>query len=850
MRSISVTAACRAATAIIAAGALISPASGESFFPNAIIQEDSAPAVEKLAAREIQRYVYLITGKRIEITEDLHGVDAIVVGTLDSNPTIAEMVRDGEIASIDSLGDGYLLKMIQHGGTKSVMVAGASPVGCLHGAYTLLEHAGVGFYLGGDTVPPRDDHINLPDRLDEAVRPAFKIRGALPWPNFLNSPMTWDLEDFKFYFDQLSKMKCNFVGIPAHSSPFAAFQWEGRMVGGGPLEDSITYAVGTVRGMKTAEFGYDTGDYFFQPVFGARTLTDYLDPQTFELAHRDESMRASKEVLIKAFDYARSRGIKVCLGFTIGGDPTDETNRRMTAAKILSLLRDYPMLDYIWFWQSEGLGEGAGVPGEDTAFGRMVRRDREPFGYLRDPERISEAVRFSSLAQFAHEVVRSVDSEIKIIVSGWGGDRWLLFTDFYIGLDRTLPKDVIFAALDNIDPTAERTVSDAYRFLQPDREFWPIPWWESDGGGTRRSQWSPQCNVEPFTHLCRDALHKKAAGLVGIHWQTRGVEDVASYMARFCWHPELTYQEFFTDYSRRSYGEPWAKRMSTVHQQLEALGPRYTGYLGQAECMPFDWSSRGELKTENLAQLARLRGEIAGVRDEMLQTGWVGSLERVEWQLATIDWITHYDTAAHAFLTDDIERLLSRAEEARAAGDAESALAAAGQVRRIFDAFERALRTHARKVSTKGEWGNLATINVKAWAEFQEISVDWQRRLEAFALPGDDISGETTPHIVMPIPSSLYPPGKAITLRAIVIARSPSVSLRYRTIGENEWNAVPMANEFRKAYVGTIPAEVVTEAGIEFFVAATDSGGQAVYAPRGFPQRTWSVTVMTQPLGN
>ena len=52
---------------------------------------------------------------------------------------------------------------------------------------------------------------------------------------------------------------------------------------------------------------------------------------------------------------------------------------------------------------------------------------------------------------------------------------------------------------------------------------------------------------------------------------------------------------------------------------------------------------------------------------------------------------------------------------------------------------------------------------------------------------------------------------------------------------------------FRKTYEGTIPAEAITQAGIEFFVEAQDSAGGRACAPKGFPCVTYSASVVPWP---
>jgi hypothetical protein len=42
---------------------------------------------------------------------------------------------------------------------------------------------------------------------------SFKIRGMLPWHNFLSGPTAWNLDDYKNYLDDLQKRDINFVGF-------------------------------------------------------------------------------------------------------------------------------------------------------------------------------------------------------------------------------------------------------------------------------------------------------------------------------------------------------------------------------------------------------------------------------------------------------------------------------------------------------------------------------------------------------------------------------------------------------------------------------------------------------------
>ena len=189
-------------------------------------------------------------------------------------PGIAALAQSGSIqVSEETLGEeGFVIKVLP-GARPRLVLAAATPRAVLWSMYAFLERLGFGFYLGGDAfadvAPPR-----LADDLDISSKPAFAVRGSLPWYYFLNGPTTWDRDDYRYYFDQMAKMRMNFVGFKSYDAePFCVYPWKGNLVGGEPLVTAENYNRSPVRGMKTAEFGFGTGDFFFGPRFGSRATT-------------------------------------------------------------------------------------------------------------------------------------------------------------------------------------------------------------------------------------------------------------------------------------------------------------------------------------------------------------------------------------------------------------------------------------------------------------------------------------------------------------------------------------------------------------------------------------------------
>jgi len=758
---------------------------GAAPVPEAIIAPANPSRLLDLASRELQRYWYLASGRMLPIGAQ-SGLPCFALGSPDQNPAIARLVAAGKLRwDPSALGDqGYVLKTVDDGGRRLTIAAGATGVGTLYAVYDLMGRYGFGFYLGGDALPPRGDPGFLD--LNEVRTPALKIRGSLPWYNFLNSPTTWNLADHKRFYDQMAKMRMNFVGFHAYDyEPFCAVPIDGQYRYGQPLQTTSQSVWGTVP-MKTSEFGFSTGDCFTREYFGADAAFGYDTPQ--------QGIEQAQDVLSRGLAYARERGIHVCLGFEVSGDPSDPTVERDVVLRMRHVLQRYPMISYLWLWQSEGRGSGGNEPAPPrrTGLGNYYARTRHHFDYLQQPSRIAEAVRVSYFAHLGHNVLSRYAPGVRLIVSGWGGDRWMGFSDFYLGLDKTLPPDVVFAALDNIDPTAAPAVSHAYGEVSPGRERWPIPWFESDGGGTRRDQWGPQCNVLPFTALCRDALAKGSQGLLGIHWRSRGVEEVAAYVSEFAWDPQLSYEEFYDRFARRCFGPEIGPELSRVLCDLEALGPRWTGSHGQVECGSFWWFAGDERPLpENLQKLSAIEERLVALRARCP----VESVDRLDYLLHMLRWVTKYDAAALRLLPGGpVETATVAAEAARASESANRAdKAQAAYTALVSAGLGEAFNECAQLLTTRGDLGVLATANGKAYAAYREL----QRRVAALAdspWPAEDTHVDAL-QLSVPVTPDRLLPGENLELGAI--ARTPhapaQVSLHWRQMGAGDFRSVRFA---------------------------------------------------------
>ncbi len=768
--------------------------------------------MERLALSDLRRFLAQATGRDPQVLrpEGWRAAPrpALIAGTPEGNELLAGLPIDR-----GSLGDdGYRLSSETIGGTRAAVAVGATPRGAVNAVYGLLREIGFGFWLGSESIPD-----SLPPSLPESPvvrRPAFTVRGVLPWYNFFNSPTAWDPIDHRAFADALVRMGASFVGFHSYDGePFAAYEEGGRMRWGGRLLSTRSPTWGT-HPLATADFPFGSGRLFDQDHFGASTTA---------IAGDDQAIRAEREVLRQALDHARRRGLRTCLGFEVNGDPTTAADREVFLRRIEAVLDGYPSLDFIWIWEPETQG----VQGYAPAYRQHILRDRletgsalEAYGALRreDFRRVVErtagerpffrdgeegkaarAIEGARLEQFARLALRALDRRRdapRLVISGWGGDERLLSAEYDAGLDLLLPPEVVFSSLDHIVP--RERVDAVYGELPPGRERWPIPWLELDG-----DQWHPQPWVHVYEKLAADIARGGSRGVLGIHWRTRDVEENLAFLVEAAWEPGLTAGRFFERLARRRYPAEIAGEMARVHSDLDLLGYRWVGGAGQAECAPFDWGPGTEEKARALASI-RERAE------RLLPRAGRGT-PHLAWLLRTIDWV---------LLFREAEAAAVRARELLRGGKPAEALA-------LLDRGDlgRAAAAYARRLTTRGEHGVFATIHAKAGVAWRSLREDCAKALGIATPPEPEVPWEGPREIVLPRSLGSAAEGRDLALEPIVLGGGPAWA-RWRTLGRREWTAAPLAEVRGWVRRITIPAAHMIAPGIEL-VLSLEGGTEA-----------------------
>lgn len=758
-----------------------SPTKSKSFPPLYEIRkiqvsiDPNAPSIVRRAKDEICRYSDLLSGTTI-------GRDSA------HSESVKIILRTGVDSHISAEGIDPSQNFALYEENGHQVVHGASPVSTLWAAYELLESWGVGFYLGGDYLPKLDPERKVA-LIERSFKPALAIRGNLPWYNFANSPTSWNPQDYRTFLEQMSKQKANFIGFHTYNhEPMAAcFPKEGQMKFGGRFMQANT-KIGRI--WSPAPWGawngpFGTDQFFDRDNWGSEIAGD--EP------NNALAVKAQQQAVIDAFAYARHQlGMKTCLGFEVVGHATDPSSVSRFVEKLEHVLASYS-LDFLCMWQPEALSVHHKDRKPETDISEEVRQN---FDYLdREYHDLHEAERILSWVRLAYKTVKEKKPEVKLVISGWGGERYLKFSDYYQGLDKLIAKDVIFSSLDQIDPwhmdrqaepyrrsqegqikvkkNAKSTfntepgnyVAGVYGQLQPDRQRWPIPWFESDGY-RNCDQTAPQPNVLAFEDIIKDTIAKGCQGMIGIHWRTRNIQDVAGYFYRYCWQTSLKAEQYFKNYSRHLYGPEFADRLSQIHLQLESFGAAYVGSSGTTECAPAFWwfSPRFGFPTvTRLDELKKMRDELRAMAVALKDGPSTAPVELTD--LAnTIHWlILRAETGLQIW--DDgrvrkdspLAKRLREAEELFKKGEVDrakqEALDIAQEVKKLN--FNEALQALASTCRTRGELGMLITANQR----YSRFYIEFVDRIRTLA--GDQILPYKTPwtygdlHNHFPVPAEI-----------------------------------------------------------------------------------------------
>jgi len=497
-----------------------------------IVSPADATKTERLAAKEIRRYLYLRTGKLLPIIRSEGKLPSktslVVVGQKNRPPIKALIDKNTNLtSSVRSLEpQQYLLKTITRKKRQAVLITGGDSIGTLYAAYRFIEHFGVRFYLHGDTIPDKRIALKMPD-LNENDKPLFELRGIQPFHDFPEGPDWWNTDDYKAAIAQLSKLRMNFIGLHTYPQggvgpePTVWIGMPGDFNDDGTVKFSYPSRHFTTANINGA-WGYQptkTGDY----TFGAAQMfedddygPDYMrgmNPWT-QLSKKkcNELFNRMGNVLKEAFEYAHTLGVKTCVGTEtplvipnavkerikkMGKDTSSpDVVQEIYEGMFQRIIKSHP-LDYYWFWTPEG-----------WTWGNPTDKQIE-----------------ATLADFRAAIAAAgkVKNPFTLATCGWvlgpPKDRALF--------DNVLPKDMPVSCINRNVGFAP--VEPGFARVQG-RPKWAIPWLEDDPAMIIPQLWAGRMRRD-----AADALAYGCTGLMGIHWRTRILGPNVSALAHAAW---------------------------------------------------------------------------------------------------------------------------------------------------------------------------------------------------------------------------------------------------------------------------------------------------------------------------
>ena len=735
-----------------------------------------------------------------------------------------------------------------------VHFTGATPQAVLYAVFDFLERQGAFFGLDGEVYPLEPlRSLNLPTAHHNwQAQPRFSTRGLVPWPDFLNCVTVYNREDWRAYLEAMVRMRFNTLGVHVYSTmnqwaeSFLSFEYAGA--GHIAYTDTTATPRWSYVPERTSRYGMGGADFFAGEVFGAEATTEARDTW--------EAQEMAQRLWGEAYYYAKQLGIRTGVGFepyqipdeiyratppearvtadskTRGPriDPESVAAKDILEARLANLLEAYPMVDYVWLWEDEGMSwesQKSKVPLSVTPFKQ------------------------------AHDFLRRHAPEKRLVISGWGG-----VVRHFEQFHKALPEDIVFSSLgDNLgwDPTSEE-----YGKLEG-RERWPIPWLEDDPG-----MWQPQFHVDRFVRDMNLAEKYGCQGLMGIHWRHRIMDVDAGFQSANSWDVGVTPTQFFQRFAAAQARAPrasdlakiledtdrdrlilcsWTGKIQNGHSEVNEYGGDYSeGFKFWMHHEP----SEGVKKSQ--AEVARQLRALTDAASSPAEH------ERLNYLARFVEFLTPYSTTWS--LANHLNLQLQQASELKKAGKPEEArrlvqeevvpqwLKMAPLVREVFLDYQEI-------VSTRNDLGQLASMHNKyerlalyrLRASMKEFLGELPPEVERAFAESRRADGKAAPRAFVPTRPTVLRKGERVRITVVVPgpAKVVRATLFTRAQETQAWSPSPMKLEQRRTYTAELQWRETTGTLLDYYVAAeveADGAKKTLTAPPEAPRRFNTVTLV------
>ena len=265
------------------------------------------PDLERFSADELDRYLRMLFGRSIPIRDRVPegGTPLILMGSPATNPAMAELGVSHQWPSTSE--QSIVLKDLSGQSRPMYLVGGGSPPATLWAVYELVERLGVRYLLSGDVFPESPGPFALPES-DEHRQPVFPDRIWRLMNDEPHGPEMWSLDEYRRVIDQLAKLKINAIYLSTYPShPFVHYEFRGVRKSTATLNYGLKYPIddGTI---GREHFG---------------DAKEFINPEFRHCRTYEEWIEAGEHFAHTVFAHAKSRGMRVGIGFSLTDVPQE-----------------------------------------------------------------------------------------------------------------------------------------------------------------------------------------------------------------------------------------------------------------------------------------------------------------------------------------------------------------------------------------------------------------------------------------------------------------------------------------------------------------------------------------------
>ena len=500
-------------------------------------------SVQRHAVKEFAKYAETITGvaPRIEPAGVClqEGRASVVIGT---GPVADDLQEKGLLKVPDELGeDGFLIRSVQDGSMKYLVLLGGSPRGTLYAVYHYLEtFCRVGFFGDGERIPHLDEMPMA--AIDVIERPRWLMRQYMMDCEYTS--YWWDREEWKREVDWAAKHKFNV------------------------LSSNIDFTATWRRVWKRLGVDVPPTSLSAPPFHPWAGWHNWAMKPPYPVAFQEFQAELAEQFV----NYGRSLGIKIAPDFTgfIGQVPRDFYEAYRDRARFIEV-------GWVGFKPP-----GVFLHPDDPLYGQVARAFAEEyvrrygtdhlwagqsFCEMRPSEDPKETLAFEiAVAKKNLEAIRSVDAEA------------VLFTNSWTLLERS--KEDVKAFLDALPDDGYQVWEMPNDFHSRQRQYRELdyfhgkPWlfgFLYSYGGTTMLHGDLADLIRRGQEVATDPKADRCLGMDLEPEALRHNPIVFDLLSRVAWNPtELELDSYLKDYAERRYGGESAPNMVACFNELVA----------------------------------------------------------------------------------------------------------------------------------------------------------------------------------------------------------------------------------------------------------------------------------------